>query len=242
MIQDGALEDPHVDRTFALHLYSGLEVGKIGVRDGAFFASADEFDLTIRGRGGHGAMPHLAVDPVVGGAYFVTLLQTIVSREIAPKDPAVFTVGKFEAGTTFNVIPDEAKMKGTVRSFDAEVRKSMPERMERILAGLGAAMRFDYELKYHWSYPPTVNDRTINDVVREVGRATLGAEAVVEHDIVMWAEDMSFMQEQRPGAYFIVGARGGDSTSFAHHNARFDIDERALDVGYRMMVALGVRG
>ena len=242
MIQDGALEDPHVDRTFALHLYSGLEVGKIGVRDGAFFASADEFDLTIRGRGGHGAMPHLAFDPVVGGAYFVTLLQTIVSREIAPKDPAVFTVGKFEAGTTFNVIPDEAKMKGTVRSFDAEVRKSMPERMERILAGLGAAMRFDYELKYHWSYPPTVNDRTINDVVREVGRATLGAEAVVEHDIVMWAEDMSFMQEQRPGAYFIVGARGGDSTSFAHHNARFDIDERALDVGYRMMVALGVRG
>jgi amidohydrolase len=242
MIQDGALEDPHVDRTFALHLYSGLEVGKIGVRDGAFFASADEFDLTIRGRGGHGAMPHLAVDPVVGGAYFVTLLQTIVSREIAPKDPAVFTVGKFEAGTTFNVIPDEAKMKGTVRSFDAEVRKSMPERMERILAGLGAAMRFDYELKYHWSYPPTVNDRTINDVVREVGRATLGAEAVVEHDIVMWAEDMSFMQEQRPGAYFIVGARGGDSTSFAHHNARFDIDERALDVGYRMMVALGLRG
>jgi len=242
MIQDGALEDPHVDRTFALHLYSGLEVGKIGVRDGAFFASADEFDLTIRGRGGHGAMPHLAVDPVVGGAYFVTLLQTIVSREIAPKDPAVFTVGKFEAGTTFNVIPDEAKMKGTVRSFDAEVRKSMPERMERILAGLGAAMRFDYELKYHWSYPPTVNDRTINDVVREVGRATLGAEAVVEHDIVMWAEDMSFMQEQRPGAYFIVGARGGESTSFPHHNARFDIDERALDVGYRMMVALGVRG
>jgi len=242
MIEDGALENPHVDRTFALHLFSGLDVGKIGVRDGAFFASADEFDLTIRGKGGHGAMPHLAVDPVVGGAYFVTLLQTIVSREIAPKDPAVFTVGKFEAGTTFNVIPDEAKMKGTVRSFDADVRKSMPERMERILAGLAHAMRFEYELKYHWSYPPTVNDKPMNDVVREVGRATLGAGNVVEHDIVMWAEDMSFMQEQRPGAYFIVGARGGESTSFPHHNARFDIDERALDVGYRMMVALGLRG
>jgi amidohydrolase len=243
MIEDGALENPHVDRTFALHLFTGLDVGKIGVRDGAFFASADEFDLTIRGKGGHGAMPQLAVDPVMSGAYFITMLQTIVSREIAPKDPAVITVGKFEAGTTFNVIPDEAKMKGTVRSFDAEVRKSMPERMERILRGMSESLRFEYKLDYHWSYPPTVNDRTINDVVRAVGLAELGNENVVDgHDMVMWAEDMSFMQEQRPGAYFIVGARGGESTSFPHHNARFDIDERCLEVGYKMMVGLGLRG
>jgi amidohydrolase len=242
MIEDGALERPHVERTFALHLYSGLEVGKIGVRDGAFFASADEFELTIRGKGGHGAMPDRAVDPIVAGSYFITMLQTIVSREIAPKDPAVFTVGKFEAGTTFNVIPESAVLLGTVRSFDADVRKSMPERMERILAGLAAAMRFEYDLKYHWSYPPTVNNKPMNDVVRETGAETLGAENVVEHDIVMWAEDMAFMQEVRPGAYFIVGSRGGDSTGFAHHNARFDIDERSLAVGYKMMVALGLRG
>jgi amidohydrolase len=242
MIEDGALEDPHVDRTFALHLYSGLEVGNIGVRDGAFFASADEYTLVIKGKGGHGAMPQLAVDPVVAGAYLVTMLQTIVSREIGPKDPAVLTVGKFTAGTTFNVIPDEATLMGTVRCFDPEVRASMPERMERIVKGLGQAMRIEYDLNYHWSYPPTVNDRGMNDIVREVGRATLGEEHVIEHDIVMWAEDMSFMQEQRPGAYFIVGARGGESTSFPHHNARFDIDERALSVGYEMMVALGLRG
>jgi len=243
MIEDGALENPHVDRTFALHLFSGLDVGKIGVRDGAFFASADEFDLTIRGKGGHGAMPQLAVDPVMSGAYVITMLQTIVSREVAPKDPAVITVGKFESGTTFNVIPDEAKMKGTVRSFDAAVRKSMPERMERILRGMAESLRFDYTLDYRWSYPPMVNDRTINDVVRAVGLAELGNENVVDgHDIVMWAEDMSFMQEQRPGAYFIVGARGGESTSYPHHNARFDIDERCLEVGYKMMVGLGLRG
>ncbi len=242
MIEDGALENPHVDRTFALHLYTGLDVGKIGVRDGAFFASADEYMLVIRGKGGHGAMPHLAADPVVAGAYLVTMLQTIVSREIAPKDPAVFTVGAFSSGTTFNVIPDEATLKGTVRCFDADVRASMPQRLERIVKGLGDAMRVDFELSYYWSYPPTVNDRATNDVVREVGREVLGAEHVVEHDIVMWAEDMSFMQEQRPGAYFIVGARGDERTGIAHHNARFDIDERALEVGYRMMVALGLRG
>ena len=242
MIDDGALENPHVDRTFALHLYSGLDAGKIGVRDGAFFASADEFDLTIRGKGGHGAMPQFAVDPIAAGAYVVTLLQSIVAREVAPKDPAVVTVGQFVSGTTFNVIPDEAKMKGTVRAFDADVRKSMPERMERIIKGLGDALRFEYEFDYHWSYPPTVNSRDVNDVVREVGRRELGADNVVEHDIVMWAEDMSFMQEERPGAYFIVGARGGAASAFPHHNARFDIDERALGVGYRMMVALGLQG
>ncbi|HEY6235223.1 MAG TPA: amidohydrolase [Candidatus Elarobacter sp.] len=242
MMDDGALEHPHVERTFALHLYSGLDVGKIGVRDGAFFASADEFDLTIRGKGGHGAMPQLAVDPIAAGAYVVTLLQSIVSREVAPKDPAVVTVGQFVSGTTFNVIPDEAKMKGTVRAFDADVRASMPERMERIINGLAEALRFEYEFDYHWSYPPTVNAREVNDVVRDVGRRELGAENVVEHDIVMWAEDMSFMQEERPGAYFIVGARGGPASAIAHHNARFDIDERALGVGYRMMVVLGLTG
>jgi amidohydrolase len=243
MIEDGALENPHVDRTFALHLYTGLDVGKIGVRDGAFFASADQFVLTISGKGGHGAMPQLAVDPVVAASYFITMLQTIVSREIAPKDSAVFTVGKFEAGTTFNVIPDRANLLGTVRCFDAEVRASMPVRMERILKGLAQAMRVEYELEYRWSYPPTVNDRAMNDVVREVARAVAGAGNVVDpHDIVMWSEDMSFMQEQRPGAYFLVGARGGDETAYPHHNARFNLDERALGVGYEMMLALGLRG
>jgi len=242
MIKDGVLENPHVDRTFALHLYSGLDVGKIGVRDGAFFASADEFDLTIKGRGGHGAMPQNSFDPIVAGAHFITMLQTVISREIAPKDPAVVTVGRFTAGTTFNVIPDEVHMMGTVRSFDETIRKSMPERMERIIKGVASALRVDYTFDYHWSYPPTVNNVAMNDLVREVGRRALGAEGVVEHDIVMWAEDMSFMQNERPGAYFIVGARGGESSGVPHHNARFDIDEKSLDVGYTMMVALGMLG
>jgi amidohydrolase len=243
MIDDGALENPHVDRTFALHLYSGLDVGKIGIRDGAFFASADQFTLTISGKGGHGAMPHTSIDPVVAGSYLVTMLQTIVSREIAPKDPLVVTVGKFEAGSTFNVIPDKATLLGTVRCFDAEIRRSIPERTERILKGLGEALRVDCTLSYKFSYPPTVNDSKMNDVVREVSRNVVGQESIVDpHDIVMWAEDMSFMQEQRPGAYFIVGSRGGDNSSYPHHNARFDIDERALEVGYKMMVALGLKG
>jgi amidohydrolase len=243
MIEDGALENPHVDRCFALHVFSGLDAGKIGVRDGPFFASSDEFHLTIKGKGGHGAMPERGIDPIVAGAHFVTMLQTIVSREIAPKDPAVFTVGSFHSGSTFNVIPNEAEMEGTVRSFDRDVRVSMPERMERILKGLSEAMRVEYDMHYRWGYPPTVNDPAMSEIVREVGRHVLGEENVVpNHDIVMWAEDMSYMLEQRPGSYFIVGARGKEHGLFPQHNARYDIDETALDVGFKMMVGLGLRG
>lgn len=243
MIEDGALENPHVDRCFALHVFSGLEVGKIGVRDGAFFASSDEFHLTIRGKGGHGAMPERTIDPIVAGAHFVTMLQTIVSREIAPKDPAAFTVGKFHAGSTFNVIPNEAEMEGTVRSFDHGIRESMPERMERILRGLAEAMRVEYDMKYRYGYPPTVNDGAMNEIVREVGEKVLGHDNVVyPHDIVMWAEDMAFMLQERPGAYFLVGARGPEKGTFPQHSASYDIDERALEVGFKMMVGLGLHG
>lgn len=240
MIEAGALENPHVERTFALHLYTGLDVGYVGVRDGAFFASADRFTVRVTGRGGHGAAPDRAIDPITAGAQMVSSLQSIVSREIAPKDPAVVTVGKFMSGTTFNVIPDEAFIEGTVRCFDAGVRASMPERIERIVAGLAQAYRVEYEFRYFRQYPPTVNDPGVNAVVRNTARTLLGAERVIEHDIVMWSEDMSFMQEACSGAYFLVGARGGDETAFPHHNAHFDIDERALGVGYRMMVALGL--
>jgi len=243
MIEEGALENPHVDRTFALHLYSGLEVGKIGIRDGAFFASSDRFEIEIVGKGGHGAMPQTSIDPIVGAAQLITLLQTIPSREIAPKDPVVVTVGSLHSGTTFNVIPDRAQLLGTVRAFDDGVRESIPQRIERIVEGLCDALRLDYQFEYSWGYPPTVNDRAMNDVVREVGRTVVGADNVVDpHDVVMWAEDMAFMHQQRPGAYFIVGVRGLEMGIEPQHSARYDIDERALEIGFKMMVGLGLRG
>jgi len=241
MIEDGALEDPHVDRTFALHLYSGLDVGKVGVRDGAFFASSDRFEIDLIGKGGHGAMPQSAVDPVVGAAQLIVLLQTIASREIAPPQPVVVTVGSLHAGTTFNVIPERAHLQGTVRAFDESVRKGLPERIERMIRGVSEAMRLEYRFDYHWVYPPTINDAAVNAVVRDVGRELLGPGNVVDpHEIVMWSEDMAFMQQLRPGAYFLVGARGSNVGSEPQHSARFDIDERALEVGHEMMVALGL--
>lgn len=243
MIEDGALERPHVDRTFALHLYSGLDVGCVGIRDGAVFASSDRFTIALTGRGGHGAMPQTAVDPIVGAAQLVTLLQTLSSREIAPKDPVVLTVGSLHAGTTFNVIPDRAEMQGTVRTLDDAVRRSMPERIERQIRGLCEAMRLQYAFDYAWGYPPTINDPTCNDVVRAVAAAAVGNEKIVDpHDIVMWSEDMAFMQERRPGAYFLVGVRGPEKGLEPQHSARYDIDERALQVGFDMMVGLALHG
>jgi amidohydrolase len=242
MIEDGALENPHVDRTFALHLYTGLNVGKIGIRDGPFFASSDRFDVELIGKGGHGALPQTAVDPVVAAAQLVTLLQTVVSREFAATAPVVVTVGSLHAGTTFNVIPERATLQGSVRALDATVRAEIPQRMERLLAGLCDAMRLTYRLDYHWVYPPTVNDRAANDVVRAVAREVVGQANVVDpHDIVMWSEDMSFMQELRPGAYFLIGARGERKGVEPQHSARFDIDERALEVGYQMLMGLALQ-
>jgi amidohydrolase len=243
MIDDGALESPHVDRTFALHLYSGLDVGRIGVRDGPFFASSDRFTIALGGKGGHGAMPHTAIDPIVGAAALVTMLQTLTSREIAPKDPVVVTVGSLHAGTTFNVIPDRAEMQGTVRAYDDGVRQAMPQRIERIVAGVCDAMRLNYEFEYSWGYPPTVNDAVADDVVRDVARSVVGGENVVDpHEIVMWSEDMAYMQRERPGAYFVAGVRGPDVGVEPQHSARYDIDERALAIGFRMMVGIALHG
>ncbi len=242
MIDDGALENPHVDRTFALHVYSGLDAGKVGIRDGPFFASSDRFGIELIGKGGHGAMPHAAVDPVVGAAQLVTMLQTIASREIAARHPVVVTVGSLHAGTTFNVIPERASLQGTVRAFDEAVRRELPERIERLIRGLCEAMQLEYRFEYHWGYPPTVNDAAANAAVRDVGRRVVGAEKLVDpHEIVMWSEDMAFMQQQRPGTYFLVGSRGPSIGKEPQHSARFDIDERALDIGYAMMLELALR-
>lgn len=241
MIEAGALEDPHVDRTFALHLYSGLNVGQIGVRDGPFFAASDRFDIQLIGKGGHGAMPQFSIDPIVAAAQLVAALQTVVSREVAPKEPAVLTIGSLHAGTTFNVIPDRAHLLGTVRSFDPTLREELAGRIERVVAGICAAMRLDYTFEYLWGYPPTVNDPAVNGLVRAVARVVVGQDGLVDPaDPMMWSEDMAYMQERRPGAYFVVGARGPEIGFEPQHSARYDIDERALGIGFQMMVGLGL--
>jgi len=134
-------------------------------------------------------------------------------------------------------------MQGTVRAFDDEVRRSIPERIERIVEGVSDALRTDYTFEYDFGYPPTVNDAGANDVVRAVGGAVVGEENVIDpHDVVLWAEDMSYMLQERPGAYFVVGIRGTEIGLYPQHSARYDIDERALEVGFKMMTGIALHG
>jgi amidohydrolase len=240
MIDDGVLEDPHVDKVYGLHLASLYPVGVIAVRSGPVMASSDSIEITIRGRGGHGAAPHQTVDPILTAAQFVTSVQSVVSRSVDPIQPAVVTIGSIHGGNIHNVIPDNVSMLGTVRAFDADVREQMKPRIEAVLKGCcdGAGAAYDYN--YLWRYPVTVNNAAEAAYVADLAAKTLGPSRSVEFERTMGAEDFSFMLEQRPGAFFFVGVQSGPATAVAHHNARFAIDEDCLEAGVQMMTALAL--
>jgi len=216
-----------------LHGWPNLPVGQIGVRNGPVMASADGFTLTIKGKGGHGAYPHDTIDPIVAGAQIVSALQTIVAREVSPVAPAVVSVTTFHAGTAMNVIPERAGLSGTVRALDSALRQTLPARIERIIAGLCAALRCEYDFRYHFGTPVTVNDATVTDLVREAGRDVLGAENVIElTEPTMGAEDFAYYLEKVPGAMF----RLGTGCSYLLHTPKYDFGDAPLEPGIMVMV------
>lgn len=240
MIDAGLLDDPHVDRVYGLHLLSQAPCGIVRVRPGPVMASSDSIEITIHGRGGHGAAPHETIDPIVTAAHFVTQVQSVVSRAIEPIEPAVVTIGAISGGTIHNVIPDDVRMLGTVRAFSSDVRNRMEPRIEAILRGCCEAHGASYDFSYQRRYPVTSNNPAEAAYVRALAARTLGEERVGEMTPTMGAEDFSFMLERRPGCFFFLGTRSDERTSAPHHNARFAIDEAALETGVRMMVALAI--
>jgi amidohydrolase len=240
MVNEGVLDDPKVDAAFGLHISSNYPTGVVAWRPGPFFASSDSIEITIRGRGGHGASPHESIDPVFTAAQFITSVQQIVSRNISPLEPGVVTIGAVHGGTTHNVIPDTVTLLGTVRVFDADVRAAMPERIERVLSAACAGTGAAYDYTYIWRYPVTVNDAAETRLVDELARELFSPARSIEGERTMGAEDFSFYLERVPGSYFLVGAAGGSDTAKPHHNAAFTIDERALETGVQMMAALGL--
>ncbi|GAC1302844.1 MAG: M20 family metallopeptidase [Vulcanimicrobiaceae bacterium] len=240
MVDEGMLERFGIERAFGLHLFSQLPTGVLGFREGPFYASSDSIEIRIDGFGGHGAAPHLSVDPILVAAEFVASVQKVVSRQIDPIEPAVVTIGSIHGGTTHNVIPSSVSMLGTVRAFDRGVRERMAERIERVLKGVCDASGASYAFAYLWRYPVTSNDRAQTRYVRELAERTIGASRVVTSEKHMGAEDFSFFAERVPASYFVLGCNGGPSTSFPHHHGKFDIDEAALATGVRMMVALAL--
>jgi amidohydrolase len=230
LVGAGAIDD--VDAIVMLHGWPKLPVGQIGVRNGPVMASSDTFKLIIKGKGGHGAYPHDTFDPIMCGAQIVTALQTLVSREIIPVAPAVVSVTMFHAGTARNIIPEQAEICGTVRTLDPELRDTMAERVERIIAGVCSALRCEYEIEYTYGTPVTVNDSSITDLVRAVGADLLGAKSVVElAEPTMGAEDFAYYVEKIPGSMF----RLGTGCEYLLHTPKYNFGDDPLETGILLM-------
>jgi amidohydrolase len=231
LVAAGVMEG--VDFIYGCHLWTPLDYGKVAAVPGPFMAAADFYTLTITGRGGHAGLPHDAIDPIAIAAQVVTNLQHVVSRGIDPLRSAVVTIGSFHAGDAPNVIPETAKLEGTARSFDAQVRERLPELIEQIATGVAAAHGAQAELEYIRGYRAVVNDENVAELVRGV---TPG-EALTDLDPIMGGDDFSALAAEAPACYAFVGAGG----EFPHHHPRFVIDERALAIGTRLHVNVAKR-
>jgi len=228
MIEDGALEG--VSAIIGQHIDASLPAGKVAILHGPVMAAVDGFSLVIKGKGGHGAYPETTIDAIVIGAQVVQAIQQIVSRRISALDPAVVTIGAFRSSSSRgNVIAEEVRMEGTIRSFNEDVRKVLKEELERA-CGVARALGGDYVLKYELGYPATVNNSEVIDIMRAAAIDLIGEQNVVDIKPKTWSEDFSFFAEQIPGAFMFLGAEiEGDRRS--HHSPLFDIDESGLYVG-----------
>jgi len=234
MIRDGCLDNPKPDAIIGAHVGNLWPVtfGQIGVKAGPLMAATDSCAVTVRGKGGHGATPHKTVDPVVIASYIIPVLQTVVSREIDPLESAVVTVGKIEAGTAANIIPETCQFNATVRYLDRSLGRYIEERIDGICSGIARALRGEATVEYHHGYPPVVNDPKVSELVAKAAAAIVGEENVRDIPAVMGGEDMSYYLQEIPGAFFAIGTgMPGKGTDFPHHHPKFNIDEKMLHVG-----------
>ncbi len=243
MIREGALEDPAPEAIFGLHVFPG-PVGHVGWREGASMASSDHFLIAIRGRQTHGALPWKGIDPIVVGAQIVLGLQTIVSRQTdLTLSPAVVTVGRFQGGVRSNIIPDEALLEGTIRALNEDVRRRLHERVEQTAEGIAEASAAEAIVTINDGTPVVMNDPRLARQMRPTLERVVGAERVYEARAQTTAEDFAYYQEQIPGLYLRLAAGGSatDGTEGApNHSPFFDIDERALLVGVRVLSHLAL--
>jgi amidohydrolase len=236
MIRDGALEKPHVDAVLGLHVAAELPSGQIGLRQGPGSASGDLFTIRIKGKGGHAARPQNAIDPVVVGSQIVTALQTVVSRNTDPVEAGVVSVTAFLAGEAFNVIPDTAELRGTVRALKGDVRDILERRLIETAEGIGASMSAEVAVDYVRGYPSIVNNPRMCDIVREAATEAVGADNVIDQPAMMGGEDFSYFTLERPGFFFNVGTRNeARGIVWPHHHPRFDIEEDGMAPGIATM-------
>ena len=240
MVQEGVFERFPADAVYALHNWPGLPPGQIGVRPGPILAATDQIQINVCGRGGHGAMPHLTVDPVVVAAHIITALQTIASRNVNPVDSVVVSVCSMQTSQTgaYNVIPDAVKLMGTVRSFRAQTRDLAEQRLRELADGIARAMGGSAEITYRRGYPATVNTEREAQFAASVGEKIFGAENVVtDGDPNMGGEDFSYMLQARPGAYILL-VQGGSATGCFLHSTKYDFNDEVIPLGAGYLAAL----
>ncbi|BFM03812.1 M20 aminoacylase family protein [Psychrobacter alimentarius] len=238
MIDDGLFDKFPMDAVYGLHNWPGLPVGEIAVNNGPMMASFDTFEITLTGKGTHAAMPHLGADPIAAGAALITNIQSIVSRRISPLKSGVISVTQMNSGDTTNVIPDYAILKGTVRSFDMDVRQSMQDMLTEMVTVLPPLYGVTGEMDYHIRYPVTTNDSQAYLEIKEAATNALGADNVnTDVEPSMASEDFSFMSQEVKGAYFWLGV-DGSSPSKPLHNAAYDFNDDAIETGIKVWVSL----
>jgi len=240
MISDGVLKNPVPQGIIGLHVHPGLEIGQLSFRKGRVMASADEIYITIKGKGGHAAAPHLTVDTVLIASYLIVGLQQIISRNNNPLSPSVLSICSIQGGHTTNVIPSEVKLMGTFRAMNEEWRFKAHELITKLAIGLVESMGAEIDLKIDVGYPTVDNDDVLTDKAWKLANEYMGKENVQETEVRMGAEDFGFYTQQIPGCFYRLGVRN-ESKGIVHnvHTPKFNIDESAIETGMGMMAWLG---
>ena len=240
MLQEGLFEKFPVDSVYGLHNWPGMEPGYFGVGAGPIMAAADVFDLTVNGRGGHAALPDQCVDPIVVASQIVSALQTITSRNTHPVDAVVIRVTQINPGDTHNIIPDSARMHGTVRTFLEETRSKMPTSILRVAEGVCSAFGATCELDYIQSYPATINSVPETEISAKAVIDLVGEEKIIRNPTPsMGSEDFSYMLQARPGCYVLLGIGSGKGIGGCLlHSSRYDFNDEVLPIGASYWVTL----
>lgn len=238
MMDDGLFEKFPCDQVYGLHNWPQMPAGSIAAVPGPIMAAADKFDITVRGKGAHGAMPQNGVDPIVIGSQIVTALQSLVSRSKDPIETAVISITMFHAGAAFNVIPEEAVLSGTVRTFNPEVQDLIEAGMKRIAEGIASGMGGSAEVDFRRGYPATVNHEAQTQLAADVAGGIVGPENVRNDvDPTMGGEDFAFMLNEKPGCYLWLGQGGGASSENVHH-PQYDFNDSVLPIGASVLARL----
>lgn len=240
MIKEGVLQNPSPTAIFGQHVYPQLIAGKVGFRKGMYMASTDELYLTVIGKGGHAALPHLNIDPIMITAQILTALQQVVSRASNPVIPSVLSFGKIQANGATNVIPDKVYIEGTFRTMDEEWRKAAHEKITTIAEQTAIAMGGKCEVEIRKGYPFLVNDEELTTKAQEAAELFLGKDNVVELDVRMTAEDFAYYSQEMPACFYRLGTAFKDKTNSGLHTPTFNIDEAAIETSIGLMSWLAV--